>query len=355
VGVKRITARATRALVVVAALSRVLAPSGVAAAPARSLAAVDSVRIPASLDLTSLFVRRGEVFASGTMTLDNDQGVACVDARVTSSLAFADVVEPRCDDPTLEDESVIPITSAIDDQGDGEVRLAFRTAPSGPIRVGPVLMKFQFNSGSHLEWTYGPGVLWMFEEQTANGPEVFRVSEATGAVLQVTKVPDLLRPLISANADGLYLAPGPISESNYGGTIEYVGIGARHPQAVGHEPAPGGYSSWIIAEGTSVWSDECTRPAASSCTIWRFAGPDLQPVFHVADSGRTGTWVSGSAAMGFYTSVRSNSSLGTSAPSTEPWTIVHIDPETGATSDVASLTLPTFTTIPAIRAPEPRS
>jgi hypothetical protein len=39
---------------------------------------------------------------------------------------------------------------------------------------GPVLMTYQENSGTHLQCTYGPGALWLYDAGNATGPTVIR-------------------------------------------------------------------------------------------------------------------------------------------------------------------------------------
>ena len=64
---------------------------------------------------------------------------------------------------------------------------------------------------AHTDFTYGGGALWLYAEQMLAGPEVVRISPATGAVTATLKpVPEIggIDPAVAANGAGWWLAGG---------------------------------------------------------------------------------------------------------------------------------------------------
>ncbi len=138
----------------------------------------------------------------------------CYEARVNpSSLKMSRARLTACDNVVLDEATVAPFVSTVK-VGYGELRIGRLVSQAGAVKLGPVLASYQFDSGTHLEWVYGPGSLWLYEEGTAQGPRVFRVSTTTGQLLQSTPVPRFVRPLITADANGLYVA----GAGSFGGT-----------------------------------------------------------------------------------------------------------------------------------------
>ncbi|HTW98186.1 MAG TPA: hypothetical protein VMD59_05375 [Acidimicrobiales bacterium] len=84
---------------------------------------------------SSLVGTSSGLFLTGTTALDGDSGVACLEAEVDpASLALSYVTEPRCDDPRLSGERVVPVEEPLTSQRfNSEVRLARLTGPDGRI------------------------------------------------------------------------------------------------------------------------------------------------------------------------------------------------------------------------------
>jgi hypothetical protein len=157
--------------------------------------------------------------------------------------------------------------------GNGSVQLVQQVGKSA-FTVGAPLVTFEWNSGTHPIVTNGPGVLWLYELGMSGpppGPEptVWRISESSGAVLQKTSVPPVPRPLLAADASGLYLA-GAGSFGGVGhGLIFHVGIGAGSATTVlgtGSTPASMEFVTSLQAGHGKVAATVCTRPAGGTCT-----------------------------------------------------------------------------------------
>jgi len=323
----------------IAALATTAALASASIGVARlSAPVVSSAPIPANLALREIFVDGSSLELAGTMTLAGQAGIACVRASLAAApLELTKIVEPNCDDPGLIGEPVAPFVTA-PTPGYSAARVAYDS--NGRVDLGPVLASYPDDSGSHLEWAYGPGALWLYEDETASGPTVFRISEGTGRLVRATPVPGLVRPLLAADSAGLYLA----GTGSYGGIgkdiIWHVGAEASKAQVVVTAGA-GDSVSWITAQGEDVWADICRRPSGSACEISRFHGPNLVPVFRVSDRGRTGRWIVGNTTDGFYSSVVAQN-LRPLIPSKVRWELIRIDPSTGAITDVTTLMLPAF-------------
>jgi hypothetical protein len=157
--------------------------------------------------------------------------------------------------------------------GDGSVQLVQQVG-TADFTVGAPLVTFGWNSGTHPIVTNGPGVLWLYELGMSGpppGPEptVWRISDSSGAVLQKTTVPPLARPLLAADASGLYLG-GAGSFGGVGhGLIFHVGIGASSAATVlstGSTPASMEFVTALGAGNGKVAATVCTRPAGATCT-----------------------------------------------------------------------------------------
>ena len=114
--------------------------------------------------------------------------------------------------PIRSCRSSFPVTTA----NAAKLRIAHVSAKPGLVSFGPVVMTFNNVSDTHLEWTYGPGSLWIYDVAvetssgaTRRGAEVLDVSTATGRVVRTVSMPRLYEPLLAADADGLWIAASP--------------------------------------------------------------------------------------------------------------------------------------------------
>lgn len=159
------------------------------------------------------------------------------------------------------------VTTTQPPNGDGTVQLV-RLVGAQEIAVGPPLVSFQWNSGTHPVVARAPGVLWFYEQGLPlSPPTVWRISDSSGTVLQKTSVPPLTRPLLAADATGLYLAAG-----SFGGIghslIFHVGVGATSAVTVlgtGSTPASAEFAMSLTAGHGKVEAVVCTRPLGPPC------------------------------------------------------------------------------------------
>lgn len=323
---------------VVAALVAALvgfAPFG--AANATTTSRVQHLTLPAGLDFQQLFIDSNLLTLTGKASAAGDSDVSCVLAYVDPvRLTLGSVNEPECIDPQLQGASVAPFEAY---NGINATAYVAHVDANGRTKLGPAIASYPEDSTSHLEWTEGPGSLWLYETQTQHGAMVFRVSSTTGRLLQATPVPNLARPLLAANANGLYIAAaGSFGENN--DTLIYFVAPGRAAQPVVNTSGSNSIVTWVVGSGNRLWADVCVRPLGSSCTIVGYAGPTLQPLFHVSDGGTTANWVAGNPQVGFYSFVdQPGQELDLPTVSAS---VIRIDPNTGATTTVATVMSPPF-------------
>ena len=87
-----------------------------------------------------------------------------------------------------------------------DVRFA-HLAPSGRvIDVGPVIMEYgDYSGGARPQVVRDGDSIWLFDYATEAGSEALRISASTGRVLQRVVMPAISRPVLAANAEGLWL------------------------------------------------------------------------------------------------------------------------------------------------------
>ena len=139
------------------------------------------------------------------------------------------------------------------------------------IAVGSPLVSFQFDSGTYPLVSRAPGVLWLYELGSSTPPTVWRISDSTGAVLQKTTAPALVRPLLASDATGLYLAGAGSFGGAGHGLIFHVGVDARAADEVlgtGQEPGSMEFVTSLQLLDGKVTAVVCTRP---------IIGPDARP------------------------------------------------------------------------------
>lgn len=309
------------------------------------------VSIPPNLSFAAIANRSGHLVLTGSATIAGDQGVDCIEADVDpKTLALSNIVEPRCDDPSYTGSSVSIESTPLKNSNYWDFRVVTVNPSSGATHVGPVVVANGEFSDTHLRQTATPDSLWLYAPDTRNGARAIRIDLKTGAVLQDTAIsPAIDRPVIAANADGLFLAQA--VNSGFLGrkttaslqqvVIFHLGIGAKSVEPF-YVTIPSSYPvvTWMRAEGQSLWADVCSRaPPRPSCAITRFGGTSPHPIYRVSDRRLTGYAVAGNPSSGFFSAVENTYS---SNQDTATYRIVRVDPSTGRTTVVASLVLSVF-------------
>jgi hypothetical protein len=217
-------------------------------------------------------------------TIDSTQ---CVMAPVDpDALKVGDVTRGSCNDPLLQGESVAPVFGVSGHGNQTTLSIAAADSSTGAFSVGPVIMTFASTSDTRAEYTFGGGSLWIYDAVTSFGPVAVQVSERTGKVVDTVVIPELFRPLLAANDDGLWIGNS-VEGSSSPDVLYHVASGSTRVTGFvtslpsGERPRFTRDVEWLTASGHNVWAG--VGPAGGQQTIWRFEGPNAKAVFHVPD------------------------------------------------------------------------
>ena len=165
---------------------------------------------------------------------------------------------------------------------------------------GRAVFRFQSYSDTQPEWAFGPGALWVYDVNTDRGPELARVSLASGRVVQRVRMPKMFRPLLAADLDGAWLVPatnGGLGDGSQPQPLLHVALGATRAEVV-HR---GGRAAlWLLAHGHTVWMEQIA--GRTTVSLWRFDGTKgrefARPGYIAADAvwGAGSLWVAGADA-----------------------------------------------------------
>jgi hypothetical protein len=247
-----------------------------------------------------------------------------------------------CEDPRLYGLRALPINFI--DNGTtnrSSVRIA-HALPGGGYRIGPVVMRYSEYSDTDAEWVYGDGDLWIYDCLTTRGSVLLRVSQRTGALLQLIHMPNVDRPLLAADDDGLWLAPavnsGFAPPSANG--IYRVAAGMSRPVLVARLHRDDDVA-WIVASAHSIWLD--VNHSGRTETLMRFDATSRTPALDVrehsgpgfegVDLGQGQPGYAGDAAEGLWT-------IDPQVPDYPQQRVVRIDPSNGRAATVATITPP---------------
>src|SRR5690242_18013347 len=143
-----------------------------------------------------------------------------------------------------------------------------------PVTVaGRVVMRYEDASDTRPQYAWYGRSPWIYDVATSDGAEALRFDAKTGALLQRTAMPKLFRPVMVANADGLWLDPA----TNGGvdgvavATVLHVAFGASTATVV-HRG--GRAAMWMAASAHTVWFEQISGP--SRVAIWRIDGTKLR-------------------------------------------------------------------------------
>jgi hypothetical protein len=280
-------------------------------------------------------------------------GAAVCDAAVVDpvTLALSRLRTGSCDDPSLAGERVvaietgeprIPFTGGGSSIGTDTLRIAHVITASPGYEIGPVVMRTPQISDEHAVWTFGDGYLWLYAGRSSNGSEVLRISQTSGAVLARVSMPNLPRPILAANADGLWMAP---SVNGGGHAVYHLPLGANTPTPI--LPLNRGYVGWMVASGHDLWLDVAS--GGKTQTLLRLHGAGATPTLRATLQTSTldnevqiqggGATVVGDATDGLWT-----------APRPTPGNaqrIFELNPATGSLTHIATLT-PSYSTPNAV-------
>ena len=277
--------------------------TGGVAAAATARPAVSMGSLPTGVDFYSVQPQGDRLVLTGDAAKGRgcDWLVVSRGLRVESSLSRG-----SCERPPIAAEPVVPVQFS--NGNEAAVRIARPNPTPSRVTHGPVVMAYKDLSDTRGQWVYGAGLLWLYDVATVHAgsrtsrAEVVEVSIATGRVVRTVTMPQIYRPLLAADADGLWIGADPQSGVRAPVPTYHLAPGASAPRLV-HR---GGYAAyWLVAAGHEVWEDIAPQPLSGHTEIWRFDGPsaaahalastnNLVNGTPVAQSGSTALWLIGS-------------------------------------------------------------
>src|SRR6185437_5793161 len=318
--------------------SAVVAPSS--SPPTETLPPnVSSLTLPTAYTFFGLSTDSGPLLLTGAVA-STDPNAPCTRTPLdAATLTLGAVTTGSCDDPASSGERV-----AIDVINPDGGSLAFTTSiaitvtdqKTGTRRTGPVIMRISEASDTHPVVAYGGGSLWVYDVDTSNGPEAIQVSATTGQVEDVVRTPELYRPIMAANGDGLWLGNS-IEGSPVAGTLFHVAPLSHSVTTV--VPIPNDAVDWMVADAGQFWA--AIRPNSSVLlTLWRFDGPKATVAFRTPEpSLEAGTnFVVGDEQDGLWLTTPDPPFGDTPAPTdNQHLDVVRLDPNTGKPTVEAQL------------------
>jgi hypothetical protein len=184
-----------------------------------------------------------------------------------------------CSRPPVSWHPIVPVVGSSRNLFDVTVSVA-----------GKVVMHFEDASNTRPQYVWYGRSLWLYDVATSDGAEVLRFDARTGALLQRTAMPQLDRPVMVANADGLWLDPAPnggISGVNVAEVL-HVAFGASKPVVVFR----GGRAAlWMTASAHTVWFEQIS--GQTSVAIWRIDGTKVRLLTRPRRTGFQGAYGGG--------------------------------------------------------------
>lgn len=302
-----------------------------AAAPPVAAPKPPGVPLPSSALFTQIAVTGNGLLLSGqTSASAGSKTPTCVAATVDPvSLAIGPGQTGSCGDPRLYGQTVEAVNTPI--AGTNNATLSIDTADptSGQVSDGPTVMTYGSYSDTRPVIAQGTQWLWVYDVETTNGPELLQVSAQSGEVVDTIAMPELYRPFLAADDDGVWVANSQ-NESPVAPALSYVVAGASAPRVVQSGPLP---ICWLTASGASAWVGAGLQGACAEETTERFSDAGPSALYSTPDDA-TPLSVIGNEANGLWTFQWSSAGQ----------QILSIDPDTGSESVAA--------TVPAVPQPE---
>ena len=301
---------------------------------------VGALSLPADDTFYGLSTQSGHLLVTGTVTSSQDAPCARVPVD-PAALTLGAVTTGSCDDPASYGEQVLYVVNNPDGGSTAftsSVVIVTTDPKTGKSTTGPTVMRFSEVSDTRPVAAYGGGWLWVYDVDTSNGPEVLQVSATTGRVEDVVRTPELYRPVLAANSDGLWMGNS-VTGVQLSGALFHVAPGSHAVTTVLSSSADNDVVDWIVADNGHVWAG--IRPAGSSLlNLWRFDGatgkvaldgpePTIQAGSNfVVGSDQDGLWLTTpDPPFGATTSPTDNQHLD----------VVRLDPDTGRPTVEAQL------------------
>jgi len=243
---------------------------------------VSSLTLPTGYTFFGLSTASGPLLLTGTVGT-TDPNAPCVRSPVNPTpLALGALATSSCDDPAPPGD-VVSIDVGNPDAGSTDfattVAIARTNPTTGAVTTGPIVMRLNDASNTHVMTVHGGGSMWIYDLDTTYGPEAIQVSARSGQVEDVVRTLALSKPVIAANSDGLWLGNS-IEGGQVAGTLFHVAPGSHTVSTVVASQSDA--VDWMVAGPGHVWVG--MRPNTSTLlSLWRFDGPKATVAFHTPE------------------------------------------------------------------------
>ncbi len=299
---------------------------------ARFRSRVTSISLPIGSWFNQISVSDGLLLLSGEVASSRNSSAVCVAATLDpQTLQLKDTTKGSCKDPAIFGESVAVVNTNLP-ENDASISIARIDPRTGRMSLGPVIMTYASLSDTRPVVVYGGGWLWIYDVDTTRDAELLQVSTSSGRVEDDVTMPQLYRPVLAANDDGLWIGNS-VQGSQAPDVLYHVLPGSDAVTAVVSGSSL--KTLWLVGSGDSLWAG--IGPSMARQTIWRFDGSEPRPVFRVNDRDYDPTAVVGDEAEGLWTVVPYPPVGSTLRSGPYPEDVIRIDPDSGKETVVAVL------------------
>ena len=207
-------------------------------------------------------------------------GSTCAAASLDpQTLATGTLQTGSCGDPMLSGRTVEAVETPVPQSNNATMSINVADPATGHVSDGPVVMTYGSYSDTRPVIAYGAAWLWIYDVATTAGPELLQVSASSGVVVDTVRMPALYRPLLAADAGGVWV--GNSVDGSSGPALSYVGAGSSAPSTViADTNVP---ICWLQADGTNAWVGAGVQRCAKQA-VERFADYGTAPLFTVPGS-----------------------------------------------------------------------
>ena len=193
----------------------------------------------------------------GKVLVSGSTGRGCVWLTVDPRTLHGTRLSGSCAHPRRAAHRVVPVV------------IQNARSPWQSVRVASTVLRYRDGSDTRPVSTYGPGSLWLYDVAATRGSVLLRFSSETGRLEQTVAMPRLVRPVLAANDDGVYLMAAVNGDDARAGpaALYHVAPDARHATIIHRE---GRAALWIAAHRHTVWTEIVT--GTSTAALWRFDG-----------------------------------------------------------------------------------
>lgn len=306
-----------------------------------SVARTVAVRLPSGDTFNQIAATPQGAIVLGGATTDtaNSASPSCVIAAVDAvTLRVLTPSHVSCADPTLAGHTVGMVNHyRLGGSSGTDVDVTIASVTDGRVSEGPVVMSYSECSDCGPVTAHGAGVFWIYDNNTTRGAELLEISDTTGTLIATIPMPELFRPLLAANDNGLFIANSLEGGQAQGqappSALYHIAAGTRSLQILVADPTL--LACWLTDDPTHLWigmgsqKQGCTQE-----TVWRLDGADPQPAFQTPTHGYLPPPV-GDESGGLWTVEWTTKN--TPGPETVALVLVHVDPNTGTETTTAIL------------------